>query len=72
MPTAPHLIRSVPGAATLRRKTPPSVVVFDPRRYRQRRGQLLMVDRVYVGPMWTPLVRVRLRQLRASDGATEL
>jgi hypothetical protein len=46
--------------------------IFDPRRYRQRRGQLIHADRVFVGPVWTPLVRIRARISRASDGGTEI
>jgi len=50
----------------------PSVVIFDPRPYRRHRGRLLHADRLFVGPVWTPLVRVRARIPRAADGGTEI
>jgi hypothetical protein len=50
----------------------PAMVVFDPRRYRRHRGRLIYADRLFVGPVWTPLVRIRARLPRASDGGTEI
>jgi hypothetical protein len=55
----------------LRHRRPPSMLVLDPRAYRSHHGAVLYADRVYVGGYWTPFVRVRIRQPRASDGATE-
>jgi len=49
-----------------------AVFVLDPRRYRRHRGLLLHADRVFLGPVWTPIVRVRARLPRAADGATEI
>ena len=61
------------AAALIRRSAPSrAVVVVDIRPYRQHRGRLLHADRVYVGRLWTPLVRVRARRARAADGATEI
>jgi hypothetical protein len=53
-------------------KRPPTMLVLDPRRYRRHRGHFLHADRVLIGGMWTPLVRVRARVPRACDGATEI
>jgi hypothetical protein len=50
----------------------PSLLVFDPRRYNRHRGRLLHADRVFLGGMWTPIVRIRARLPRASDGGTEI
>jgi hypothetical protein len=50
----------------------PALVIFDPRLYRRHRGRLIHADRVFVGPVWTPLVRIRARVSRASDGGTEI
>lgn len=49
-----------------------AVLVVDVRPYRRHRGHLLYADRVYLGRLWTPLVRVRVRRARAADGATEI
>jgi hypothetical protein len=46
--------------------------MIDLRRYRRHRGHLLRADRVLLAGYWTPLVRVRVRLPRASDGATEI
>jgi hypothetical protein len=56
----------------VRQRKPPTLFVFDPRRYRRHRGSLLFADRVFLGSVWTPLVRVRARWPRASDGGTEI
>ncbi len=48
------------------------MLIVDPRRYQRHRGYLLLADRVYLGRMWTPLVRVRARLPRAADGGTEI
>ena len=53
-------------------KSGPGIVVVDPRRYRRHRGYLLRAERIYLGPVWTPLVRVHTRLPRASDGGTEI
>jgi hypothetical protein len=58
--------------STDRRHAPGSVLLFDPRRYRQHRGQFLYADRVFVGSVWTPFVRLRARVPRAADGGTEI
>jgi len=55
-----------------RTEKPPTLLVLDPRRYRRHRGRLLHADRVFLGAFWTPLVRVRARVPRASDGGTEI
>jgi len=55
-----------------RRQKPPSLFVLDPRPYTRHRGQLLHADRVFLGSLWTPVVRVRARLPRASDGGTEI
>src|SRR5438270_10934028 len=55
-----------------RGRKPPTLLMLDPRRYRHHRGQLLCADRVFVGAVWTPVVRVRARLPRASEGATEI
>lgn len=55
-----------------RTRNPPSLFVLDPRPYNRHRGRLLHADRVFLGSVWTPLVRVRARLPRASDGATEI
>lgn len=49
-----------------------SVLILDPRRYRRRGGHLLYADRVLLGSLWTPFVRVRVRYPRASEGGTEI
>ena len=49
-----------------------AVLLVDIRPYRQHRGHLLHADRVYLGRLWTPLVRVRVRRARAADGGTEI
>lgn len=56
------------------RERPPSLLllVLDPRRYRRRVGHLLVAERLLLAGRWTPLVRVRVRQLRYADGGTEL
>lgn len=65
--TAPYL-----REAGDRIHAPSSVFLFDPRPYRRHRGQFLYADRVFVGSVWTPFVRVRARLPRASDGGTEI
>jgi hypothetical protein len=55
-----------------RKRQPPALFVLDPRSYRRHRGQFLCADRVFVGSVWTPVVRVRARLPRASEGATEI
>jgi hypothetical protein len=57
---------------TDRKHAPGSVFLFDPRPYRRHRGQFLYADRIFVGSVWTPFVRVRPRVPRASDGGTEI
>lgn len=47
------------------------LVVLDPRPYALRVGPLLVRSRVRLGPLWTPLVRVRARLPRAADGGGE-
>jgi hypothetical protein len=69
--TESHLPRPRQPFADLRRRQPPTLVVLDPRGYRSRHGAVLYADRVYLGGVWTPFVRVRVRQPRASDGSTE-
>src|SRR3954464_4849435 len=54
-----------------RKRNPPALFVLDPRPYNSHRGRLLHADRVFVGSVWTPLVRVRARLPRASEGSTE-
>lgn len=49
-----------------------SVLILDPRRYRRRGGHLFYADRVLLGSLWTPFVRVRVRYSRASEGGTEI
>ena len=64
---------AVPRASRGDRKhSPGSLFLFDPRPYRQHRGQFLYADRVFLGSVWTPIVRVRPRRPRASDGGTEI
>jgi hypothetical protein len=58
-------------ATPLRRQDPPSILLLDPRRYGRHRGYLLVADRLYVRGRWTPLVRVRARVSRASDGGAD-
>jgi hypothetical protein len=65
LPTLDH------AALLVRHEEAPSLFAVDPRRYRRHRGALLVADRVYVRGMWTPLVRVRARVARASDGGGE-
>jgi hypothetical protein len=55
-----------------RQRTPPTLFMLDLRRYRHHRGQLIHADRVFLGSVWTPVVRVRARLPRASDGGTEI
>jgi hypothetical protein len=55
-----------------RLRKPPAVFVLDPRLYAHHRGRLLHADRVFLGSVWTPVVRVRARLPRASEGATEI
>jgi hypothetical protein len=55
-----------------RTRNPPALFVLDPRPYNSHRGRLLHADRVFVGSVWTPLVRVRARLPRASEGSTEI
>lgn len=55
-----------------RKRNPPALFVLDPRPYTQHRGRLLHADRVFLGSVWTPVVRVRARLPRASEGATEI
>jgi hypothetical protein len=55
-----------------RTRKAPTLLVLDPRPYRRHRGQFLYADRVFLGSVWTPVVRVRARLPRASDGATEI
>lgn len=60
------------AALAHRRRQQPSLIVIDPRRYRHHRGQLLLADRLCLGSVWTPFVRVRTRLPRASEGGTEI
>jgi len=63
----------MPNAAAVHRvQRHRSVLVLDFRRYRRHRGRLLRADRVLLGGLWTPLVRVRVRHPRMADGATEI
>jgi hypothetical protein len=64
----------LPPVAALppRTRQQPSFIVIDLRRYRHHRGQLLLADRLCLGSVWTPFVRVRTRLPRASEGGTEI
>jgi len=63
--------QQVPPIAWPRQRVP-TLFVLDPRAYRSHRGFFLHADRVFLGPLWTPVVRVRPRLPRASDGGTEI
>jgi hypothetical protein len=56
----------------VRTQKQPVMFIFDPRLYRRHRGRLIHADRVFLGNVWTPVVRVRARLPRASDGSTEI
>ncbi|HET6817773.1 MAG TPA: hypothetical protein VFH66_11160 [Mycobacteriales bacterium] len=62
----------LPDLTPYRRQPARTVLLLDFRRYRTHRGQLLYADRILLAGRWTPVVRVRLRQPRAADGATEI
>ena len=59
-------------AASYRARESGTLLVVDFRRYREHRGNLLWADRILLAGRWTPLVRVRVRHSRVSDGATEI
>ena len=65
-------VPAVPMGAADRTATPRALLLVDFRRYRRHRGQLLLADRLYLGRLWTPVVRVRVRRARAADGGTEI
>jgi len=44
----------------------------DVRRYQHHVGAFVVADRLLLRGAWTPLVRVRLRHPRASEGGTEI
>jgi len=61
--TRPQLLRGRPGRA---------LVLVDVRRYQHHVGAFVVADRLLLRGAWTPLVRVRLRHPRASEGGTEI
>jgi hypothetical protein len=59
-------------AAAYRSARSRAFLLVDVRPYRRHRGRLLHADRVFLGRLWTPLVRVRVRRARLADGGTEI
>ena len=49
-----------------------SFFAIDLRPYRHRVGEFFIADRVLLRGTWTPLVRVRVRHSRVSEGSTEI
>ncbi len=49
-----------------------SFLALDLRPYRHRVGEFFIADRVLLRGTWTPLVRVRVRHSRLSEGSTEI